>query len=1447
MVTRPGGGCPTPEPWSPHSPNTVGSATTDFNVGLHSVDSADVVDLVDENGNIAPQQQLDDDLGSDLEDEGEEFDEVDDGNLAGYGGPYSAHGGYGTKINLGSGRADTLLDFIDEVSDGISSYLGYLEERQRGVVYDRHERVECARWREAVRRIHSDANARAQTEIQPEDYRAGFGALWQPCTPPSNVVFTHPNPLPDGRRRLAFSACFESGNLALAKSDTPTTYTLLLDFDVNTSGYTQWFYFGVQGGQQDLCVTFRIANMSKSSSLFGSEAGMRPVVWSERSGRGWQRGCSDVCYYPNEHRRSSTSTRAAACHTLEFTYKFEFDNDTVFFAYHYPYTYTHLQGLLSWLTVHPQASKYLRRDTLCRTIGGVACDILEIGEPREPDAPEKPYAVATARVHPGESNASWMMQGFLQFLCSSAPEAQALREACTWLVVPMLNPDGVIQGNYRCGLAGADLNRKFAQPHRRLNPTIWNLKERLRGRRIDVYFDLHGHSKREGVFLYGGHYPCDYERNAQIRLLPRLCSVISDDFKYHRSVFSVQDSKLTTARLVAFLQLGVMQAYTVEASFAGGGPHDLEEVASANSAAVTGAVAVGRPPPMPSVGLPGSRTAGRARRPSHGGPAKRRKNSVSSQRSHSSSATEEDVTRTVLQWQISNDSNSSAGLSQSPGDLTPPNPLTQVEAERDNFTPARLELVGPTLLRALAADWSLLKGLPRPHSTEEDVSTSQLGLLEAYEMAEWSHIHYGRLTMKVTRNEFAQLLAKKEDLQIEQRGMDPNSPQSADDVGSDSEPSGDEKPREELNTIHRRLLAKLRRRRCRRPAPEPKQEEPEIVYRTVVAFGRALRIPVAPGPKARFAGEKFDSSKTAPCASSVSEELVPGRPRSAPSGAAILATTRPTDESLMSGATSLALKADDGDAAVAGTSRPGSVAAGRRSVVRGKLEGSRPRPLQVRTVWSTTGDLNLDGAGGGCRGDDGVRRPSGAGATPAFVDYSYGPSDVRSFMEVKSIKPERTRVNQRIATQLKQRNCSPGGTCRDWPHGESAAPSSSNTAYELPVPTGRSVCRRSCGSALHRVPLTPSPATGMAAGVLHRVGTQSPPLSSESAMARPLVRPSVTSERVPLREYGSDSIGACTGTSLERDNHASATGTCEDTSPSGSSPRGPVFPRRSRSDTNSSSGSAASPKDSNEHFLDKDPVKESHNHRPGSHPSAPDVTADVPPWPSGCRTTLDAGVASSELAGGDCRKGLPSATAGNFRDFVIQQEADPFEVDALQAATMSAAPFSAALLAGTTLSSLLSITPARLRMPVHSAVSDEAKSLVSAVSSPVRAPAKAPMIPPVRIRETPLRRRPRSTDVGGVSSGGCRTPLAGARGAGGVGAISAAESVPSGSKRQSRPNSSGRDTATPVQHAQSQRAPPERAPDALTCAAGLPRSSARTPRVVVGSRTRPAVYQHVAP
>lgn len=120
----------------------------------------------------------------------------------------------------------------------------------------------------------------------------------------------------------------------------------------------------------------------------------------------------------------------------------------------------------------------------------------------------KQVVFLTSRVHPGESNSSFMIQGVIDFLLTpNNKEAQALRETFIFKIIPMLNPDGVINGNYRCNILGVDLNRRWLNPSKLLHPTIYYAKMLAKSCNNDhsiiVFCDMHGHSKKRNVFMYG--------------------------------------------------------------------------------------------------------------------------------------------------------------------------------------------------------------------------------------------------------------------------------------------------------------------------------------------------------------------------------------------------------------------------------------------------------------------------------------------------------------------------------------------------------------------------------------------------------------------------------------------------------------------------------------------------------------------------------------------------------------------------------------------------------------------------------------------------------------------------------------------------------------------------------------------------------------------------------
>ena len=125
----------------------------------------------------------------------------------------------------------------------------------------------------------------------------------------------------------------------------------------------------------------------------------------------------------------------------------------------------------------------------------------------EEEIADRPAIILSGRVHPGESNSSFIVEGIMDFLVSNESAANKLRSKFVFKIVPMLNPDGVIVGNYRSSLAGYDLNRQWISPSPRLFPEIAGVKGMIRktldSRELFMYCDFHGHSRAKNLFMFG--------------------------------------------------------------------------------------------------------------------------------------------------------------------------------------------------------------------------------------------------------------------------------------------------------------------------------------------------------------------------------------------------------------------------------------------------------------------------------------------------------------------------------------------------------------------------------------------------------------------------------------------------------------------------------------------------------------------------------------------------------------------------------------------------------------------------------------------------------------------------------------------------------------------------------------------------------------------------------
>ncbi|XP_064521336.1 BEN domain-containing protein 5 isoform X4 [Pseudopipra pipra] len=360
---------------------------------------------------------------------------------------------------------------------------------------------------------------------------------------------------------LIFDACFESGNLGRVAHVTEFEYDLFIRPDTCNPRFRVWFNFTVENVKESQRVIFNVVNFSKTKSLYRD--GMAPMVKSTSRPK-WQRIPSKNVYYYRcpDHRKN---------YVMSFAFCFDREDDTYQFAYCYPYTYTRLQHYLDTL-------QRRNMDYFCRELLGLSVkrrlDLLTITSPANlcPGAEQKVVFI-TARVHPGETPSSFVCQGIIDFLVSHHPIAKVLRDHLVFKIAPMLNPDGVYLGNYRCSLMGFDLNRHWANPSPWAHPTLHGVKQLIIDMynnpkiNLEFYIDIHAHSTMMNGFMYGNIFE-DEERFQRQAVFPKLLCQNAEDFSYSSTSFNRDAVKAGTGRrFLGGLLNDTSYCYTLEVSF----------------------------------------------------------------------------------------------------------------------------------------------------------------------------------------------------------------------------------------------------------------------------------------------------------------------------------------------------------------------------------------------------------------------------------------------------------------------------------------------------------------------------------------------------------------------------------------------------------------------------------------------------------------------------------------------------------------------------------------------------------------------------------------------------------------------------------------------------------------------------------------------------------------
>lgn len=128
--------------------------------------------------------------------------------------------------------------------------------------------------------------------------------------------------------------------------------------------------------------------------------------------------------------------------------------------------------------------------------------------------------ILLVRSRPNQSNANLVIKEFMDQLLnfSNEKESAFLRDNFFFIIIPCLNPDGVLVGNSRCSLSGQDLNRVWGNPDRYLHPEVYYTKrliKKLKQRNDIIFFtEFHSNLTKPACFISGN----DIKSN---RKLPR--------------------------------------------------------------------------------------------------------------------------------------------------------------------------------------------------------------------------------------------------------------------------------------------------------------------------------------------------------------------------------------------------------------------------------------------------------------------------------------------------------------------------------------------------------------------------------------------------------------------------------------------------------------------------------------------------------------------------------------------------------------------------------------------------------------------------------------------------------------------------------------------------------------------------------------------------------------
>ena len=305
---------------------------------------------------------------------------------------------------------------------------------------------------------------------------------------------------------MHITANFDAGNIEVINLEDKKNIQLAIRPDVGGE-FFQWFNFRLTGqvGEQ-----YVLNIMNAGDAAFPA---------------GWENYQAVASYDRDYWFRLPTSYKDG-----KLTITAELECETIQIAFFAPYSDERHQDLLAAVQMHPLVTL----EHLGETLDKRDLTLVKISDgASNNDAPKRNIWI-TARQHPGETMAEWLVDGLLHSLLDGDnATGKLLLDKANFYIVPNMNPDGSVRGHLRTNAVGTNLNRAWSNPNLETSPEVFHVINKMEETGVDLFYDVHGDEEIPFVFLAGSQGTPNYsDRLARLRdRFSEVLKIASADFQ----------------------------------------------------------------------------------------------------------------------------------------------------------------------------------------------------------------------------------------------------------------------------------------------------------------------------------------------------------------------------------------------------------------------------------------------------------------------------------------------------------------------------------------------------------------------------------------------------------------------------------------------------------------------------------------------------------------------------------------------------------------------------------------------------------------------------------------------------------------------------------------------------------------------------------------------------